>query len=119
MPNVDSATAMWVLRALADNFNRLYILRDYFQYDPFPYDAVTAAISHAEKCIGIVSRIFEESETAENEKVEEKIQVIDDLGRIAIPKEMRRRLGIEPGEHLKIRIDEAAGAVVITKEGSE
>ena len=46
-------------------------------------------------------------------------RTIDDLGRIAIPKEMRQKLGIEPGDHLKVRIDDAAGAVVITKEGSE
>jgi AbrB family looped-hinge helix DNA binding protein len=47
------------------------------------------------------------------------VRRIDDLGRIAIPKEMRQRLGIKPGDAFVIRIYEAAGAVVITKEGSE
>ena len=43
------------------------------------------------------------------------IRRVDDLGRIAIPKEVRKQLEIKEGEPLEILIDEEEGRVVFQK----
>lgn len=42
------------------------------------------------------------------------IRRIDDLGRIAIPKEIRRRLGITEGSPLEIFVDRTTNSVTFT-----
>jgi AbrB family looped-hinge helix DNA binding protein len=47
---------------------------------------------------------------------------IDDYGRIVIPKEVRERLGIEPGSALEIHVDQegdAGGAITLTLKDQE
>lgn len=43
------------------------------------------------------------------------IRRMDDLGRVAIPKEFRERLGIQEGDALEIEVDGPSGAIVMRK----
>lgn len=43
------------------------------------------------------------------------VRRIDDLGRVVIPKEIRRNLGIKEGDPLEISVDSARGMVAFTK----
>lgn len=43
----------------------------------------------------------------------------DDLGRVAIPKETRERLGIQEGDALEIEVDGPSGAIVMRKRKEE
>ena len=43
------------------------------------------------------------------------IRRTDDLGRVAIPKEFRERLGIQEGDALEIEVDGPSGAIVMRK----
>lgn len=47
------------------------------------------------------------------------IQRTDDLGRVAIPKEYRERLGIQEGDALEIEVDRPSGAIVMRKRKEE
>lgn len=43
------------------------------------------------------------------------IRRIDDLGRVVIPKEIRRSMGIKEGDPLEIYVDQKAGTVIFQK----
>ena len=44
------------------------------------------------------------------------IRRTDDLGRVAIPKEYRERLGIQDGDALEIEVDRPSGAIIMRKK---
>lgn len=44
-----------------------------------------------------------------------KIRRIDDLGRVVIPKEIRRILGISEGDPLEINVNTITGQIIIEK----
>ena len=48
-----------------------------------------------------------------------KIRRIDDLGRVVIPKEFRRVLGISQGDPLKVNVDTKTGQIIIEKYKDE
>lgn len=48
-----------------------------------------------------------------------KIRRIDDLGRVVIPKEIRRILGISEGDPLEINVNSMTGQIIIEKYETE
>lgn len=44
-----------------------------------------------------------------------KIRRIDDLGRVVIPKEFRKVLGISQGDPLKVNLNTKTGQIIIEK----
>lgn len=52
---------------------------------------------------------------AAREQSDPLIRRMDDLGRVAIPKEFRERLGIQEGDALEIEVDGPTGAIVMRK----
>lgn len=42
-----------------------------------------------------------------------QVKRVDDLGRVAIPKEMRLKLGIEYGDEVEVAMIEKANAIII------
>lgn len=56
---------------------------------------------------------------AARKKTEPILQRTDDLGRVAIPREFRERLGIHPGDALEIEMDGPSGAIVMRKRKEE
>ena len=62
----------------------------------------------------VVAKMFD-TLAAARKKTEPVIQRTDDLGRVAIPKAYRERLGIRPGDALEIEVDGPSGAIVMRK----
>lgn len=56
---------------------------------------------------------------AARKKTEPVIRRTDDLGRVAIPKEFRERLGIQADDALEIEVDGPSGAIVMRKRKEE
>lgn len=52
---------------------------------------------------------------AARKKSDPIIRCTDDIGRVAIPKEYRERLGIQEGDALEIEVDGPTGAIVMRK----
>ena len=52
-------------------------------------------------------------------KVTGIVRRIDDLGRIVIPKEIRRTMGIQEGDALEMSIDDKTGGLVLVPYFSE
>lgn len=52
---------------------------------------------------------------AARKKSDPIIRRTDDLGRVAIPRELRERLGIQEGDALEIEVDGPSGAIVMRK----
>ena len=46
---------------------------------------------------------------------EKVVRRVDDLGRVAIPKVYREKLGIKAGDALEIRADEPSGMIVLQR----
>ena len=61
------------------------------------------------------ARTFDMLATA-RKKSDPIIRRTDDLGRVAIPKEFRERLGIQEGDALEIEVDGLSGAIVMRKK---
>lgn len=53
---------------------------------------------------------------AARKKSDPLMQRTDDLGRVAIPKEYRERLGIQEGDALEIEVDGPSGAIIMRKK---
>ena len=53
---------------------------------------------------------------AARKKSDPLIRRTDDLGRVAIPKEYRERLGIQEGDALEIEVDGPSGAIIMRKK---
>lgn len=53
--------------------------------------------------------------TAARKKSDPIIRRTDDLGRVSIPKEYRKQLGIQEGDALEIEVDGPSGAIVMRK----
>lgn len=64
------------------------------------------------------ARTFDMLATA-RKKSDPIIRRTDDLGRVAIPKEFRERLGIQEGDALEIEVDGPTGAIVMRKRKEE
>ncbi len=47
------------------------------------------------------------------------VRRIDDLGRVVIPKEIRRSMGIREGDPLEMHIDETSGGLVLVPYHSQ
>lgn len=47
------------------------------------------------------------------------VRRIDDLGRVVIPKEIRRRMGVQEGDALEIFVDNETGGLVLVPYFSE
>lgn len=46
---------------------------------------------------------------------EKVVRRVDDLGRVAIPKVYREKLGIKAGDALEIHVDEPSGMIVLQR----
>mgnify|MGYP002581076115 CR=1 FL=1 len=58
-------------------------------------------------------------EAATRKKTEPITRRTDDLGRVAIPKGFRERLGIQEGDMLEIEVDGPSGAIVMRKRAGD
>lgn len=58
---------------------------------------------------------MEVAEVASKMKAIGIIRRIDDLGRVAIPKEIRREMGIKEGEPIEIYISKQTGEIILKK----
>lgn len=61
------------------------------------------------------ANMFDTLATA-RKKSDPLIRRTDDLGRVAIPKEYRERLGIQEGDALEIEVDGPSGAIIMRKK---
>ena len=74
------------------------------------------ANKYIKECLQLRRRVEKlENQIADTGKMEPLIRRTDDLGRVAIPKETRARLGIHPGDALEIEMDGPSGAIVMRK----
>ena len=78
------------------------------------------ANKYIKECLQLRRRVEKlENQIADTGKMEPLIRRTDDLGRVAIPKETRARLGIHPGDALEIEMDGPSGAIVMRKRKEE
>lgn len=74
------------------------------------------ANTYIKECVQFRNRVKKlEEQIADTGKMEPVILRTDDLGRVAIPKEYRERLGIREGDALEIEVDGPSGAIVMRK----
>ena len=64
------------------------------------------------------ARMFDMLATT-RKKTEPITRRTDDLGRVAIPKGFRERLGIQEGDMLEIEVDGPSGAIVMRKRAGD
>lgn len=78
------------------------------------------ANTYIKECVQLRNRVKKlEEQIADTGKMEPIIRRTDDLGRVAIPKETRERLGIQEGDALEIEGDGPSGVIVIRKRKEE